>query len=203
MKLQSVVVFSMLCGLSASAITRADGSVEEGQAKSTPCIACHGAGGNSSNPVWPNLAGQHKKYIVRQLQAFKGGTRQDPLMTPMAMGLSEDDMEDLAVYFDEQPLTGLEADPARAPKGQRLYRGGDANTGVAACLACHGPEGDGNPAAGWPSIKGQHAPYVAAQLRAYRAGTRKTDSNQMMRDVARNLSDEQIDDVAAYVQGLR
>lgn len=203
MKLQSIVVFSILCGLQASAITRADGSVEEGQSKSTPCIACHGVNGNSSNPVWPNLADQHKQYIVRQLQAFKSGARQDPLMTPMAMGLSDDDAEDLAAYFDDQPLTGLEADPGRAQLGQRVYRGGDSTSGVAACIACHGPGGDGNPTAGYPSIKGQHSAYVAAQLRAYRAGTRKTDPNQMMRDVARTMSDEQIDAVASYVQGLR
>lgn len=203
MKLQSIVVFSILCGLQASAVTRADGSVEEGQGKSTPCIACHGVNGNSSNPVWPNLADQHKQYIVRQLQAFKSGARQDPLMTPMAMGLSDDDAEDLAAYFDDQPLTGLEADPGRAPLGQRVYRGGDPTTGVAACIACHGPGGEGNPTAGYPSIKGQHSGYVAAQLRAYRAGTRKTDPNQMMRDVARTMSDEKIDAVAAYVQGMR
>jgi cytochrome c553 len=203
MKLQSVVVFSILCGLQASAVTRADGTAEEGQAKSTPCIACHGANGNSSNPVWPNLADQHEQYIVRQLKAFKGGTRQDPLMSPMAAGLSDDDVEDLAAYFDAQTLTGLEADANRAQLGQRVYRGGDSSNGVPACIACHGPGGDGNPAAGWPSVRGQHSAYVAAQLRAYRAGTRKTDPNQMMRDVARTMSDEQIDAVAAYVQGLR
>ena len=203
MKLQSIVVFSILCGLQASTVTRADGSVEEGQAKSTPCIACHGVNGNSSNPVWPNLADQHKQYIVRQLQAFKSGARQDPLMTPMAMGLSDDDAEDLAAYFDDQPLTGLEADPSRAPLGQRVYRGGDPTSGVAACIACHGPGGEGNPTAGYPSIKGQQSGYVAAQLRAYRAGTRKTDPNQMMRDVARTMSDDKIDAVAAYVQGMR
>jgi cytochrome c553 len=203
MKLQSVVVFSILCGLQASAVSRADGSVEEGQSKSTPCIACHGMNGNSSNPVWPNLAAQHKQYIERQLKAFKAGTRQDPLMSPMAMSLSDDDVQDLAAFFDAQTLTGLEADAGRAPLGQRVYRGGDSSSGVAACIACHGPGGDGNPAAGYPSIKGQHSAYVAAQLRAYRAGTRKTDPNQMMRDVTRTMSDEQIDAVAAFIQGMR
>ena len=110
MKLQSVVVLSMLCGLQASSVTLAEGSVEEGQAKSTPCVACHGVNGNSSNPVWPNLADQHEQYIVRQLKAFKSGARQDPLMSPMAAGLSDDDVEDLAAYFDAQTLTGLEAE---------------------------------------------------------------------------------------------
>ena len=120
MKLQSIVLFSILCGLQASAI--ADGSVEEGQAKSTPCVACHGVNGNSANPEWPNLAGQHRQYIVKQLQAFKGGTRQNPLMAPMAMGVSDDDIEDLAAYFATQTPTGLEADPTRARGSASLSR---------------------------------------------------------------------------------
>lgn len=193
----------ILAGICASALSRAAGSVEEGQSKSTACIACHGANGNSPNPEWPNLAGQNETYIKRQLQAFKSGARQNPLMTPMATGLSEDDMDDLAAYFAQQMPQGLEADPAKVALGQRLYRGGDMRLGTAACGACHGPGGDGNPAAGYPAIHGQHAAYAAAQLRAYRSGTRQTDPNQMMRNVASTLTDEQIDAVASYLQGLR
>jgi cytochrome c553 len=182
----------------------ADGSAEAGQAKSTPCIACHGADGNSSNPQWPNLAGQHAQYITKQLQSFKNGARKDPLMSPMAAGLSDADIADLAAYFSSQKLTGnLEADAARVPLGQRLYRGGDAKIGVAACAACHGPSGDGNPAALYPSIHGQHSTYVEKQLKDYRAGSRQTDANQTMRNIAGSMSDEQIAAVAAYVQGLR
>ena len=125
-------------------------------------------------------------------------------MSPMAATLSEDDMADLAAYYSKQAATAqLEADPSKISQGQRLYRGGDANKGVAACIACHGPTGDGNPTALYPAISGQHAAYVAKQLRAYREGTRKTDANQMMRNVAHSMSDEQIDAVAAYVQGMR
>jgi cytochrome c553 len=181
----------------------ADGSVEEGQAKSNTCVACHGPTGNSPNPEWPNIAGQHAPYILKQLQAFKSGARQNPLMTPIAMTLSEDDMADLAAYFVTQQAAGLEADPGKVALGQRLYRGGDMTANVAACIACHGPRGNGNPTALYPAIHGQHATYTAAQLRAYRAGTRQTDQNQIMRDVVRTMSDEQIDAVAAYVQGLR
>jgi cytochrome c553 len=203
MKLQPIVLLSVLSALSAGAIA-ADGSAQEGEAKATPCIACHGPAGNSANPEWPNLAGQHAKYVADQLHQFKSGARQNPLMTPMAAPLSEDDMADLAAYYSEQTASGqLEADAAKVPLGQRVYRSGDANRGVAACIACHGPNGRGNPTAGYPSIRGQHATYVAAQLRNYRSGTRATDPNQMMRNVASNLTDEQIDAVAAYVQGLR
>lgn len=200
MKLQSIAV---LFALSLSAAALADGSAEKGQAKSTPCVACHGVNGNSPNPVWPNLAGQHEQYITKQLQAFKSGARKDPLMTPMAMGLSDEDVADLAAYFATQKPTGQEADPSKVPLGQRLYRGGDAKSGLAACAACHGPGGDGNPTASYPAINGQHAAYVEAQLKAYRAGTRQTDPNQMMRTVAGTMTDEQIAAVASYIQGLR
>lgn len=200
MKLQSIAVLIALC---TSAAALADGSAEKGQAKSTPCVACHGVNGNSPNPQWPNLAGQHEPYVVKQLQAFKSGARKDPLMTPMAMGLSDEDVADLAAYFATQKPTGLEADPGKAPLGQRIYRGGDPKNGVAACAACHGPGGDGNPAAAYPAIQGQHSTYIEAQLKAYRSGTRQTDQNQMMRGVTSLMSDEQIAAVAAYIQGLR
>jgi cytochrome c553 len=193
------------CGLSLclSAAVYAEGTAQAGQAKSTTCVACHGVDGNSVNPEWPKLAGQQPEYIVKQLQAFKSGARKNPLMSPMAAPLSDQDMEDLAAYFSSQTTKGGESEPSKVSAGQRLYRGGDAATHTPACLACHGPNGRGNPPALYPSIRGQHATYVAAQLRAYKTGARATDQNQMMRNVATSLSDEQIDAVASYVQGLR
>jgi cytochrome c553 len=202
MKLQ-LIVLSAMSGLLVSSLALAEGSAEEGQAKATPCVACHGLNGNSVNPIWPSLAGQHPQYILKQLQAFKKGERQDPLMSPMAAPLSEDDMEDLAAYYAKQTPTGLEAEPSKVSVGQRLYRGGNETLNAAACAACHGPSGTGNPLAMYPAIRGQQAAYVAAQLKAYRAGTRQTDQNQMMRNIASLLNDEQIDAVASYVQGLR
>jgi cytochrome c553 len=203
MKREPIALLSLLCGLYLSAAAMAEGTAEAGQAKSTPCVACHGVNGNSANPEWPNLAGQHPQYIVKQLKAFKGGARQNPLMTPQAQALSDADMEDLAAYFSTQTLTGLEADSSKVALGQRLFRAGDAAKGIAACGSCHGPAGHGNPAALYPSIRGQHATYVEAQLKAYRSGTRQTDQNQMMRGVAKSLTDDEIAAVAAYVQGLR
>ncbi len=193
----------VLCSLAAGAAALAEGSAEKGESKSTACIACHGPGGNSVNPEWPNLAGQGQAYIHKQLQAFKGGERKNPLMTPMAMGLSDEDMADLGAYFAAQKPTGLEADPGKLAVGQRVYRSGDPQNGVPACAACHGPAGDGNAPAAYPALRGQYATYVAAQLRNYRAGTRQTDPSQMMRTVASTMTDEQIDAVASYVQGLR
>jgi len=203
------VIGSLVLGLLACSLlgseARSEGSAEKGQAKSAPCAACHGASGNSPNGMWPNLAGQHPLYLVRQLQAFKSGTRTDPSMVAMVTPLSDEDIQDLAAYFAAQKPTGLEADPTKVNQGERLYRGGDQATGTAACAACHGPSGRGNPSAAFPAISGQHASYVVAQLKAYRAGTRKSDQaqNQMMRTVAHLLTDAQIEALASYVQGLR
>jgi cytochrome c553 len=205
MKLQRFALSMVLGGMALSSPVLGDGSVEEGQSKATPCVACHGVNGNSANPEWPSLAGQSGAYIVKQLKAFKVGDRENPLMTPMAKPLSDDDMEDLAAYYSAQTPSGLEAEPSKVAEGQRLYRGGDPVGGIAACTSCHGPNGRGMAAAGYPALRGQHATYVAAQLKAYRSGARKTDqpNNQMMRNVANRLTDAQIDAVAAYVQGLR
>jgi len=181
------------------------GSAEAGEAKSVTCTACHGTGGNSVNPLWPNHAGQGAPYIVAQLQAFKSGQRQDPLMAPQAMLLTDEDMRDLAVYFESLPAAAQAvADPSTVNRGQALYRGGAIDKGVPACLACHGPTGHGNPAARYPALQGQHAAYTAKQLRDYASGARiSTDKTQIMRDIASRLTDEEIRAVASYVQGLR
>jgi cytochrome c553 len=198
-----VAALSLVAAFGCSAPAFAAGSAEAGQAKSATCMACHGMDGNSPNPEWPNLAGQHAPYIMQQLKAFKAGQRQNDLMSPMAMILSDEDMADLAAYFSAQAARGGETEPSKLTLGQRVYRSGNVDGGVMACAGCHGPAGRGNPLAGYASIQGQHATYVAAQLRAYKAGQRATDPNQMMRNVAAQLSDEEIDAVASYVQGLR
>ena len=160
--------------------------------------------GNSLNPEWPTIAGQHESYLIKALNSFKSGARQNVLMSGMAMPLSDEDIQDLAAYFAEQKPAPSVADPALTTAGERLYRGGNKDTGVPACLACHGPTGRGNPAAGWPIIAGQHAPYAAAQLKAYRAKERSTDGDkQMMRNVSATLTDDDIKSVTSYIQGLR
>lgn len=198
-----VAALSVVAVLGWSASALAAGSKEAGQAKAATCSACHGMDGNSVNPEWPTIAGQHDTYILTQLKAFKAGDRQNPLMSPMAMILSDEDMADLAAYFSSQAARGGEADPAKLKLGQRVYRSGKPGSQVMACAGCHGPAGRGNAPAAYPSIQGQHATYVAMQLRAYKAGTRSSDPNQMMRNVAATLSEDEIDAVASYVQGLR
>jgi cytochrome c553 len=204
MSLKLVATLSLLaaCGLSTASL--AEGTREAGQAKSTACVACHGIDGNSANPEWPSIAGQSPSYTVRQLKAFRGGERQNPLMTPMAVGLSDADIDDLAAFYASQAIRATgETEPSKLELGRRVYRAGNLGGKVTSCAGCHGPTGRGNGPAGYASLQGQHATYVAAQLRAYKAGTRTTDPNQMMRDVAALLSDQEIDAVAAYVQGLR
>jgi cytochrome c553 len=193
-----------IVGTALSGPAAATGSAEAGQAKSVTCSACHGMDGNSLNPEWPSLAGQHESYLVKSLQSFKSGARQNVLMSGMALPLTDEDMVDLAAYFAAQKRAGGVADPELVSAGERLYRGGNMETGVPACLACHGPTGLGNPAAGWPAIAGQHAAYSAAQLAAYRSKQRATDGDtQMMRNVSAMLTDDEIKAVASYIQGLR
>jgi cytochrome c553 len=181
----------------------AAGSAEAGQTKAVVCAACHGIDGNSLNPEWPSLAGQNEVYLVRTLQAFKGGERSNVLMSAQAMSLAEQDMQDLAAYFAGKTLQLKVADPKVVGDGERLYRGGNKQTGVSACIGCHGPSGSGNGPAGYPAIAGQHATYVAAQLKAYRSAQRTSDLNQMMRNNTARLTDAEIEAVSSYVQGLR
>lgn len=186
----------------AAAAAQPQGNPKAGKAASTTCAACHGADGNSSNPVWPKLAGQGEPYLIKELHDFKSGKRKNPIMNPMAASLSDQDIANLATYFNSQKRTLGAADPKLVEVGQKIYRGGDAQSGVPACMACHGPAGEGNPQARYPALGGQHAEYVAAQLKAFRSGQRANDPASMMRTIAARMTDSQIDAVASYVQGL-
>jgi cytochrome c553 len=187
----------------APATVLAAGSAEAGQAKAAVCAACHGVDGNSFNPEWPVLAGQNAAYQVASLKAFKSGERVNVLMSAQVATLTDQDMEDIAAFFASKPRQPKAADQSKLQNGERLYRGGNKESSIAACIACHGPNGSGNAPAGYPAIGGQHAVYTAQQLRAYRSGERKSDLNQMMRNNTARLTDAEIDAVASYVQGLR
>jgi cytochrome c553 len=179
------------------------GDAALGAQKSAVCGACHGATGSSINPEWPNLAGQPEAYIVAQLQQFKQGKRVNPLMTPMAVPLSDVDMKDLGAHFAQQTPAGLEADPSNWKAGEKLYRGGDPVRGIPACIACHGPQGRGNGPAGYPALRAQHAVYAYGQLKAFADGRRATAGNDIMQVVASRLTDEEMRSLASYTQGLR
>jgi len=206
----SAIALLLVIGTPAFANGLVDGSAEAGKDKAVSCGACHGADGNSANPAWPSIAGQHAPYIVAQLKAFKNSRRSNPLMMGQVAGLSDQDMADLAVYYSEQTAAPRAVANANlVDKGEALYRGGNKENGTPACMACHGPDGSGNPAAAYPSLSGQHATYTAAQLRLYATGERKSDGGtKVMRDIARSLEDCQdgggceIEAIASYIQGL-
>ena len=170
--------------------------------KAATCAACHGADGNSLNPEWPNLAGQHASYIAQQLKLFKEGTRQNASMAPMVANLSEDDMQALGEYFSVlAPKIGtISAEEIAA--GEKLYRGGNVDSGVPACMACHGPNGAGNSAAKYPALRGQHANYTSIQLKAYRDGVRQGDEKGIMSTIAKKMTDAEIESVAKYINAL-
>jgi len=188
-----------------------DGDAARGTAKAAVCSACHGPNGNSTSPDWPRLAGQSAVYIVEQLRLFRSGARNNPVMRPLATSLSDQDIDDLAVYYEAQTPAGLEADPSYWQAGEELYVRGDRAHDVPACVACHGPVGRGNLAAGYPALRAQQSVYVVKQLNDYASGARYTGANPaaasrnglMMFTIARRLSPEQIRDVASYVQGMR
>lgn len=180
------------------------GDPQRGQELSQSCAACHQADGNSVNPEWPKLAGQHPKYTVKQLKDFQEGElRHDNLMAGEVADLSEQDMKDLAAFYAEQEGTSETADEDVVARGEQIYRGGIPSDGVAACIACHGAEGRGNPEAMFPKVAGQHATYSLDQLRQFRDGDRRNDNGQMMRGILGNMSDEDMEAVAQYMAGLQ
>jgi cytochrome c553 len=189
-----------------------DGTLQAGTAKAAPCIACHGPNGNSTNPQWPKLAGQNAVYVAEQLHLFKAAVRNNPVMMPMGTILSDQDIDDLSVYFEAQTPVGAEADPSYWQAGEVLYKYGDKAREIPACVACHGPVGRGNLAAGYPALRAQFAEYVIKQLNDYASGARyggaKPDGPEsrnggMMTTVAKRLTPEEIRNVASYIQGMR
>ena len=195
----------LICGLTLMLLPLtllAAGNVEAGRQKAATCVVCHGPDGNSNNPTWPNLAGQHAEYIRKQLEDYRSGHRKNDQMAPLVMSLSDQDIADLAVYYASlKPRIG-QTRPESLEAGERLYRAGDATMGLAACMACHGPGGTGNPAANYPRINAQHAEYTELQLKAFKAEERANDRNGIMRDIAGRMSNDSIEAVADYLQGL-
>jgi cytochrome c553 len=200
---KGLITLPLVMALVVAGSVQAAGDAAAGKTKAVACGACHGPDGNSPNPIWPKLAGQHPDYIQKQIGDFKSGARKDPLMSAQAALLPTDqDVADVAAYFSGQNQSAGVADPAKVNLGQQLYRGGNMASGVAACGGCHGPAGMGNPLAKFPRISGQHADYVSKALKDFRASGRANDPNGMMRGVALHMTDDEIAAVSQYVQGL-
>ncbi|MCP4333367.1 MAG: cytochrome c4 [Gammaproteobacteria bacterium] len=195
------VIVLVLSGLSIFSANAAD--LQAGKSKTAVCAGCHGPDGNSVSPTWPSLAGQHATYIYKQLKDFKEGRRIDPTMSGMVAMLNDEDMRNVAAYYESLSSKPVAFDAELIAAGESIYRDGITETSVAACVSCHSPSGMGNGPAGWPSLKGQHANYLVAQMQKFKQGTRSNDAGSMMRNVVVRMSDAEMKSVAAYIAGIQ
>ena len=198
------ILFSLvMLSVFVSGASQAAGNAEAGKTKAQVCFSCHGMNGDgNTNPPWPALAGQHASYIAKQLADFKSGARMEPLMIAQVASLTEQDMADLGAFFASQKVKTGKGDESKAELGGKIYRGGNKASGVAPCMACHGPTGAGNPAAKFPRLSGQNTPYVVKALNDFRSGVRKNDAANMMRGVVAKMTDKEIEAVAAFISGM-
>jgi cytochrome c553 len=203
-----VLLLGLTLGLAQTAFSAdVKGDAAAGKDKAVACGACHGVDGNSAVPTFPKLASLGEKYLLKQMVDVRDGARSIPTMAGQLDGKSDQDLADMAAYYASLPRSGGQTDPALLELGKKVYRGGVAERKVAACTACHSPTGSGNAPAGFPGLAGQHAEYIAAQLRAYRQGNddpagRTNDPSKIMRNNAFGLSDKEIEAVSSYISGL-
>ena len=211
MKKTIIILATVLLASFSSSIIAA-GDAEAGQTKSATCMGCHGLAGNSEIASFPKLAGQGEAYLLKQLQNFKSGERNNAIMAVVASLLSEQDMMDIAAYYSIQTISenSAKGDAKTIELGRKIYVGGKMDTQTTACIACHGPKGLGIPTAGFPSLSAQHADYIAVQLKAFRQysineQTGSVDvsrTNEMMVNVAKGLTTVEIEALAQYIAGL-
>jgi cytochrome c553 len=221
MKKKLQVLSVCLALTSASSILHAQGNINAGKQKSTSCASCHGEDGNSMVATFPKLAQQHSSYLKQQLHAFKDGSRNDPMMSPMALALTDEDIADISAYYatqkiSENALPVLEpADDDQKPadskttvediiaQGSNLYRNGDIPNEVSACIACHGPLGEGNKPAGFPALRSQHADYLIKTLTDFKSGSRTNNPDNMMHMIAKKMTDKEIKAVAYRISMMK
>lgn len=199
-RLVTVTFVSLLLG----SVALAQGNAEAGAGLTTVCVACHGMTGNENTlPNVPKLGGQGEKYLLKQLHEIKSGVRAVPLMTGMLTTLNDQNLADVAAYYSSLAAPEGAVEESKLALGEKVFRAGIASIGVAACSACHAPDGKGNAAAGFPTLNGQNAAYTDLQLRAWRAGERTNDEAEVMRTITARMNDAEIAAVASYVSGLR
>lgn len=201
--MQGVIAAVLVSSVSSIAMAQ-QGSPDAGAGKVAVCVACHGQSGNDSVlPNVPKLGARGERYLLKQLQDIKSGAREVPLMAGMLNTLNDQDLADVAAFYDNQPLAQGAVEESKRTLGEQLYRAGNETLGIAACSACHQPDGKGLAAAGYPSLSGQDVAYTDLALRAFRAGERANDESSIMRSIAARLNDAEIAALASYVSGLR
>ena len=225
-KLLALSISLLLTG--ASAILHAEGNIKAGKEKAAACAGCHGEDGNSMVSTFPKLAQQHSSYISKELKAFKAGTRQNSMMNALSMGLTDEDITDIAAYYASQKISAntlpsaeseddeddADTDNAADRKadneikellalGSDLYRNGDLVREVSACIACHGPYGEGNRPAAFPALRSQHADYLNKALSDFKAGVRSNNPDNMMHMIARKMTDKEIKAVAYHISMMK
>jgi len=206
---------------STSGILHAEGNLSAGKEKAAACVSCHGDNGNSLVSTFPKLAQQHSSYLIKQLQSFKDGTRKNPMMSSIAMGLTDEDMVDIAAYYAEQEVSAnqlpvLDDEDEEEKKadskntiqtiiaqGSDLYRNGDLTREVSACIACHGPFGEGNKPAAFPLIKSQHADYLIKTLTDFKTDLRSNNPENMMHMIAKKMTEEEIKAVSYRISMMK
>lgn len=199
-RLVTVTFVSLLLG----SVALAQGNAQAGAGLTTVCVACHGMTGNENTlPNVPKLGGQGEKYLLKQLLEIKSGVRDVPLMTGMLTTLNDQNLADVAAYYSSLAAPEGAVEESKLALGEKVFRAGIASIGVAACSACHAPDGKGNAAAGFPTLNGQNTAYTDLQLRAWRAGERTNDEAEVMRTITARMNDAEIAAVASYVSGLR
>ena len=197
------LIAGVVLGVGLSMTAHGSGDPEAGESQAAACAACHGeAGAAPVMGVYPKLAGLGETYLYNQLVAIRDGDREIPEMTGQLDGKSDDDLQDLAAYFNQEEMPLGQANPELADQGESLYRGGNLASGVPACAACHNPQCKGNEPAGYPHLGGQSAEYVVKTLNDYRDASRGGYKSQIMVDIASRLTDEEIEAVASYISGL-
>ncbi len=223
MKKKLQVLSISLALASAAGILHAEGNINAGKQKTTSCASCHGENGNSLVATFPKLAQQHSSYLEKQLHAFKDGKRNDPMMSAMALALSDEDIADISAYYatqkiSENALPVLEADDAaenssvsKKPttietviaEGSDLYRNGNKTSEVSACIACHGSLGEGNKPASFPALKSQHADYLIKTLTDFKTGARSNNPENIMYMIAKKMTDEEIKAVSYRISMMK
>jgi cytochrome c553 len=220
MKKKLLALSLALAFTSTLGILHAEGSINAGKEKAASCISCHGDNGNSMVSTFPKLAQQHSSYLIKQLQAFKTGARKNPMMTAIASGLSNEDMADIAAYYAAQEISAndlpvLDDDDedeksdskvtiqSIIAQGSDLYRNGDLPREVSACIACHGPLGEGNKPAAFPALRSQHADYLIKTLTDFKTDTRSNNPENMMHMIAKKMTDDEIKAVSYRISMMK